>query len=90
MISTLLGRDFLLWPPGLRVAAQEENSIVQAVEDASKPMFLAVRFHPEYMIYARRYRRLFVELIRLARSSAVYSKGYAVSSSTPANAATNK
>lgn len=52
----------------LRVAAQEErNSIVQAVEDPSKPMFLAVQFHPEYLVYAQRYRNLFRELIRLAQ-----------------------
>lgn len=52
---------------GLKVAAQEANSIVQAVEDRTKPMFMGVQFHPEYMVYARRYRNLFRELVRAAK-----------------------
>lgn len=52
---------------GLKIAAHESNSIVQAVEDPTRKMFLAVQFHPEYMIYARRYRNLFRQLIRMAQ-----------------------
>lgn len=52
---------------GLKVAAQEANSIVQAVEDPGHPLFMGVQFHPEYMVYARRYRNIFRELIRQAR-----------------------
>jgi putative glutamine amidotransferase len=50
----------------LTIAAQEANHIVQAVEDSSLPMFMGVQFHPEYMIYARRYRNLFRQVVKLA------------------------
>lgn len=52
---------------GLKIGAEEANSIVQAVEDPHSPMFLGVQFHPEYLIYARRYRNLFHRLVQAAR-----------------------
>lgn len=52
---------------GLKIGAEEANSIVQAVEDPSLPMFMGVQFHPEYMIYAARYRRLFRQVVELAK-----------------------
>lgn len=52
----------------LAIGAQESNSIVQAIEDPSLPMYLGVQFHPEYMIYARRYRNLFRQVVRVAQN----------------------
>lgn len=52
---------------GLKIGAHEANSIVQAVEDPSHAMFMGVQFHPEYMIYARRYRNLFRQVVLVAR-----------------------
>lgn len=54
---------------GLDIGAEEESSVVQAVEDTSLPMFMGVQFHPEYMIYARRYRNLFKHLVKVAAES---------------------
>ncbi|MCH2546909.1 MAG: gamma-glutamyl-gamma-aminobutyrate hydrolase family protein [Alphaproteobacteria bacterium] len=51
----------------LRVGAEEENSIIQAVEDKQQSMFIGVQFHPEYMIYARRYRALFKQVVAIAK-----------------------
>lgn len=50
----------------LTIGAQEANSIVQAVEDTTLPFFMGVQFHPEYLIYARRYRNLFHRLVDVA------------------------
>lgn len=52
---------------GLHIGAEEANSIVQAIEDPALPMFMGVQFHPEYMIYAQRYRSLFSHLVEAAR-----------------------
>lgn len=52
---------------GLKISGEERNTIVQCVEDPRFPMFLGVQFHPEYLIYAKRYRRIFHHLIAIAR-----------------------
>lgn len=59
---------------GLRIGAQEANSIVQAVEDSDRPYFLGVQFHPEYMIYARRYRAIFRRLVDEAKAMRTQEK----------------
>ena len=52
---------------GLRVCAQEANGVVQAVEDPDHPFTLGVQFHPEALIYQRKYRNIFHGLIKAAR-----------------------
>ena len=51
---------------GLRVAARDEHGMVQAVERLSDPFVLGVQWHPEYLFYARRQRRIFRALIAAA------------------------
>jgi putative glutamine amidotransferase len=50
----------------LRITSQEDNGIVQSIEDPRYPMLIGVQFHPEYLIYQRRFQRLFSNLVRLA------------------------
>lgn len=52
---------------GLEISGEESNRVVQAVEDPTHRMMLGVQFHPEYLIYARRYRNLFNHLVRMAK-----------------------
>lgn len=52
---------------GLKVGAEEFNRIVQAIEDPTLPMYMGVQFHPEYLLYARRYRNLFNQIVKEAR-----------------------
>lgn len=52
---------------GLRVAAREENGVVQAIENAHYPFMLGVQWHPEYMPQLPVQRRIFKELVRAAR-----------------------
>lgn len=54
---------------GLRIAAREGNGIVQAVEDPSRPYFLGVQFHPEFLIYRRTVRAMFRALIQASRQA---------------------
>lgn len=56
---------------GLTISSQEDNGIVQSIEDASYPMLIGVQFHPEYLIYQRRFQRLFTSLVRLASSGRI-------------------
>ncbi|MFN3581098.1 MAG: gamma-glutamyl-gamma-aminobutyrate hydrolase family protein [Pseudomonas sp.] len=53
---------------GLVVSGRDMDGIVQAVEDPSKRFLLGVQWHPEFLLFSRRQRRLFAELIRAARS----------------------
>ncbi|MCB1096695.1 MAG: gamma-glutamyl-gamma-aminobutyrate hydrolase family protein [Verrucomicrobiae bacterium] len=55
---------------GLRVAARDLDSFVQAVESASHPWLVGVQWHPEYLIYIKRQRMIFAHLVRRAGKSA--------------------
>ena len=44
---------------GLLVAARDQHGMVQAIERAADPFVLGVQWHPEYLFYARRQRRIF-------------------------------
>lgn len=48
----------------LRVAARDEELIIQAVEDRSRPFLLGVQWHPELLIYHSHQRALFNALVR--------------------------
>ncbi|MGM0421764.1 MAG: gamma-glutamyl-gamma-aminobutyrate hydrolase family protein [Pseudomonadota bacterium] len=51
---------------GLVISGHEKNGVVQAIEDQSRPYFLGVQFHPEYLVYQKRFRRIFRQFIDLA------------------------
>jgi putative glutamine amidotransferase len=51
---------------GLIITAREENDVVQCIEDPAQDYVLGVQFHPEYLIYSRKFRRLFRCLIEVA------------------------
>ncbi len=47
----------------LEITGQEKNGVVQAIEDPSRPYFLGVQFHPEYLGYKASFRNLFKKLV---------------------------
>jgi putative glutamine amidotransferase len=51
---------------GLRVAARDENAIVQAVEAEGARFRVGVQWHPEFLVYRRPHRRLFRAFVRAA------------------------
>ncbi len=55
---------------GLRVAARDRNSIVQAIEHEALPFVLGVQWHPEYLPQMREQRAIFCALVRHARAAA--------------------
>jgi putative glutamine amidotransferase len=52
---------------GLEVSGRDLDDIVQAVEQTSHRYLFGVQWHPEFLLYAARQRRLFAELVRAAR-----------------------
>lgn len=52
---------------GLKISAKEENGVVQAIEDKTKPFFVGVQFHPEALIYDQRFRNIFKRLVSASR-----------------------
>jgi putative glutamine amidotransferase len=55
---------------GLCVGAQEANGAIQAIEAPTRRFWLGVQFHPEFLIYHRRFRWIFDALVRAARDAA--------------------
>lgn len=53
--------------PDLRIAAREENGLVQAVEHLTLPFFLGVQWHPEYLPHVRSQQAIFHRLVDSAR-----------------------
>lgn len=51
----------------LRVSGRDLDGIIQAVEDPDRPFLLGVQWHPEFLLHARRQRRLFAALVDAAR-----------------------
>jgi putative glutamine amidotransferase len=52
---------------GLRVSGRDLDDIVQAVEDPERPFLVGVQWHPEFLLYLGRQRRLFRDLVAAAR-----------------------
>lgn len=52
----------------LRVAGRDLDGIVQAIEHPDRALVLGVQWHPEFLLYLSRQRRLFEDLVRAARS----------------------
>jgi len=53
---------------GLRVVAHDEGGMIQGVERMRDPFALGVQWHPEYLFYARRQRRIFRALVLAAEA----------------------
>ncbi|PKM29151.1 MAG: peptidase C26 [Gammaproteobacteria bacterium HGW-Gammaproteobacteria-11] len=54
----------------LQVVGRDLDGIVQAVEDPNQPFLLGVQWHPEFLLFSARQRRLFAHLVQTARLSA--------------------
>ncbi|HZH53832.1 MAG TPA: gamma-glutamyl-gamma-aminobutyrate hydrolase family protein [Microvirga sp.] len=52
---------------GLKIAAQDESGIVQAVESEGAPFLLGVQWHPELLVWKAPQQRLFAALAEAAR-----------------------
>lgn len=52
---------------GYRVTARETNGVIQAIENPDRAFAVGVQFHPEFLIYRARFRRLFSGLVDAAR-----------------------
>lgn len=52
---------------GLVVSGRDLDDIVQAVEDPDRPFLVGVQWHPEFLLYLARQRRLFRALVDAAR-----------------------
>jgi putative glutamine amidotransferase len=52
---------------GLVVAGRDLDDIVQAVEMPTRPFVLGVQWHPEFLFYQAKQRRLFRGLVKQAR-----------------------
>ncbi len=54
---------------GLRVAARDENGIVQAIESVEGPFTIGVQWHPEFMPYAWHSRKIFAAFAAAVKGS---------------------
>jgi putative glutamine amidotransferase len=54
---------------GLRVSGRDLDGIVQAIEHERHAFVRGVQWHPEFLIYLRRQRELFADLVREATRS---------------------
>lgn len=54
---------------GLRIAAQDESGIVQAVESDEAPFLLGVQWHPELLVWKKPQQRLFAALAHAAQEA---------------------
>ena len=51
---------------GLVVTARESNGVVQAIENPSRRFWLGLQFHPEFLFYRKRCRRIFRAFVAAA------------------------
>lgn len=51
----------------LRIAAREENRVVQAIEHTGEAFIMGVQWHPEYLLFHKKQRSLFRALTDAAR-----------------------
>jgi len=52
--------------PGLNVSGRDLDGIVQAVEAPQRGFVLGVQWHPEFLLFSRRQRRIFAALVTAA------------------------
>jgi putative glutamine amidotransferase len=51
---------------GLTVSAREGSGAIQAIEDPGRRFWLGVQFHPEFLFYRARFRRVFAAFVDAA------------------------
>jgi gamma-glutamyl-gamma-aminobutyrate hydrolase PuuD len=59
----------------LRVCAIEPNGATQAIEDPGRRFWIGVQFHPEFLFYRRRFRRVFQAFVAAAARFAEARRG---------------
>lgn len=52
---------------GLHIVGRDLDNLIQAVEDPQQPFLVGVQWHPEFLLFVGRHRRLFGSLVRCAR-----------------------
>lgn len=62
---------------GLVVAGRDLDDIIQAIESPTHPFLIGVQWHPEFLLYQSRQRRLFSALVDAARRYMDSAAGYA-------------
>ena len=55
---------------GLRPVAHDLDGLVQAIEAGGDEFVIGVQWHPEYLVYQQRHRRIFATLVTTARDAA--------------------
>lgn len=50
----------------IKIVAREKNEIVQGIESAESDFIIGVQWHPEYLIFRKRQRNIFRELVKEA------------------------
>ncbi len=60
---------------GLQVSGRDLDGIVQAIEDPDHTFLVGVQWHPEFLVFMPRQRRLFRELVRQARTLVAGDRG---------------
>jgi len=66
-INSLHNQSINVLGDDLQVSGRDLDDIVQAVEDPERRFLFGVQWHPEFLIYSKRQRRLFHELVAAAR-----------------------
>jgi putative glutamine amidotransferase len=54
---------------GLKVVAQDESGVVQAIESESAPYLIGVQWHPELLVWKAPHQRLFSSLVAAAEEA---------------------
>jgi putative glutamine amidotransferase len=60
---------------GLKVVAQDESGVVQAIESESAPYLIGVQWHPELLVWKAPHQRLFSSLVAAAEEARATSLG---------------
>lgn len=60
---------------GLRVSAMSPDGIIEGVEDPTRPLYLAVQWHPERLIAEREHLAVFEILVEKAATTATAGRG---------------
>jgi len=60
---------------GLRIAGRDEYEVVQAIEDPAAAFRVGVQWHPEFLIYKARHRRLFRAFVAAVKTYAAQRDG---------------
>ncbi len=69
---------------GLKIAGRDEYEVIQAIEDPAHPFRVGVQWHPEFLIYRGRHRRLFRAFLDAVKSYAAERGAHGASAAEPA------